>query len=166
MKAINSELQEDAEKIIKKCKVCTVGLADIDGTPYVVPMNFGYHDGCIYLHSAPSGTHLDILSRNNRVCINFVHGQKLVNQHPEVACSYSMRSDSAMCRGSVEFVYDIQEKTRLMNILMGQYTDKEFTYSLPAITHVKIWKVKVITFTSRCLGLSHKEYLDKKGELI
>lgn len=164
MKAINSNLREDAEKIIRKCKVCFVGFADTDGTPYVIPMNFGYHDGVLYLHSAPNGTHIDILSRNNRVCITFNNGHKLVNQHPDVACSYSMRADSVLCRGKVEFIEEIEEKTRLMNVMMGQYTDKEFTYSLPAISHVKIWSIKVDSFSSRSIGLTYKEFLEGKTE--
>lgn len=38
------------EEIIRKCDVCYVGFADTDGTPYVLPMNFGYQDGVVYLN--------------------------------------------------------------------------------------------------------------------
>ncbi|MDD2799022.1 MAG: pyridoxamine 5'-phosphate oxidase family protein [Bacteroidales bacterium] len=162
MKSYQNHSREEAEKVIADSKVCFVGFADTDGTPYVLPMNFAYHDGIIYLHSAPDGSLIDIVNRNNRVCITFSVGEKLVHQHPEVACSYRMRSDSAICRGKVEFVEDVAAKTDIMNLTMKHYAGREFTYSSPAINNVKIWKIVVDSFSSKSLGLTHKEYLAKK----
>ncbi len=161
MKAIHTQEQDKAEEIIAQCKICYVGFADTDGTPYVLPMNFGYNDGNIYLHSGPEGSHLEILKRNNKLCITFCTGDKLVYQHADVACSYSMRSDSVICRGSVVFIDDIDEKAKAMNTMMSHFTDKPFTYSLPAITNVKVWKIEVESFNTKSFGLTHKEYLSK-----
>ncbi|WP_302461766.1 pyridoxamine 5'-phosphate oxidase family protein, partial [Parabacteroides johnsonii] len=55
MKTLVHTDKELIEETIKKCDICYVGLADTDGTPYVLPMNFGYRDGVIYLHSAQEG---------------------------------------------------------------------------------------------------------------
>ena len=55
MKTLVHTDKELIEATIKKCDICYVGLADTDGTPYVLPMNFGYRDGVIYLHSAQDG---------------------------------------------------------------------------------------------------------------
>ena len=69
MKTLVHTDKELIEATIKKCDICYVGLADTDGTPYVLPMNFGYRDGVIYLHSAQEGRSISILERNPRVCI-------------------------------------------------------------------------------------------------
>ena len=53
MKTIVHTDKEHIEAVIQKCDVCFVGMVDSDGFPYVIPMNFGYQDGVIYLHSAP-----------------------------------------------------------------------------------------------------------------
>lgn len=29
------------EEVLREAKICFVGMADTDGTPYVIPMNFG-----------------------------------------------------------------------------------------------------------------------------
>ena len=115
------------------------GITDLEGNPYVVPMNFGYENGIIYLHSGPEGSKLEMLEHNNNVCITFSVGHKLVYQHEKVACSYSMRSESAMCRGQVEFIEEIDEKRRALDIIMRHYTDSEFNYSDPAVRNVKVW---------------------------
>ena len=51
MKTLVHTDKELIEETIKKCDICYVGLADTDGTPYVLPMNFGYRDGVIYLQN-------------------------------------------------------------------------------------------------------------------
>ncbi|MFZ4457224.1 MAG: pyridoxamine 5'-phosphate oxidase family protein [Bacteroidales bacterium] len=162
MKSLKDDSLEAAEKIIAQSKICFVGFADTDGTPYVLPMNFGYNDGVIYLHSAPEGSHLNLLERNNRVCITFCVGDKLVHQHPDVACSYRMRADSTLCRGKVEFIEAVEEKTAVMNVMMKQYVNREFPYSMPAIKNVKVWKVVVESFSSRHFGLTHPEFKELK----
>ena len=98
MKTVIIEDKQRIESIILHCDACFVGITDLEGNPYVVPMNFGYENGIIYLHSGPEGSKLEMLEHNNNVCITFSVGHKLVYQHEKVACSYSMRSESAMCQ--------------------------------------------------------------------
>lgn len=71
MKTVIIENKEQVEEIISRCDICFVGITDLEGNPYVIPMNFGYQDGVIYLHSGPTGSSIDMLARNNRVCITF-----------------------------------------------------------------------------------------------
>ena len=98
-----------------------------------------------------------MLERNNHVCITFSLGHKLVYQHEKVACSYSMRSESVMCRGKVEFIEDMDEKRSALDIIMRHYTDNEFTYSDPAVRNVKVWKVAVEQMTGKVFGLRADE---------
>ena len=41
--------------IISRCQICHVAMVDTEGKPYLVPMNFGFVDDIIYLHSAQKG---------------------------------------------------------------------------------------------------------------
>ena len=126
MKTVIIEDKQRIESIILHCDACFVGITDLEGNPYVVPMNFGYENGIIYLHSGPEGSKLEMLEHNNNVCITFSLGHKLVYQHEKVACSYSMRSESAMCRGQVEFIEEIDDKRRALDIIMRHYTDNAY----------------------------------------
>ena len=155
MKTYSVVEKEEIETIIKKCKVCFVGFADTDGTPYVLPMNFGYKDDIVYLHSSMKGQSIDILHRNNHVCITFSIDHELVFQHPNVACSYRMRSKSVILWGNVFFEEAFEKKTEALNIIMNQYSDKKFTYSNPAVSNVKIWKVPVSKITCKIFGAPH-----------
>lgn len=145
--------QEEIDKIIVGCKQCFVGITEEDGSPYVIPMNFGYVEGVIILHSDSHGKHIRLLERDNRVCVTFcTENNRLLYQHPDVACSYSMESKSVLCKGKIEFVEELEEKDRLMKLFMKQYTDREFKISIPAIRNVKIWLLKPDRMTAKAFG--------------
>ena len=155
MKTYSIQEKEKIEEILKSEKICFVGFSDENGIPYVLPMNFGYENEILYLHSAPEGKALRILEQNRNVCITFCTQPKLIWQHPDVACSYRMQSASVVCNGKVVFEEDFDEKVRILNIIMRQYVDKEFTYSNPAVNNVKIWKVDIDTIAAKEFGVRH-----------
>ena len=147
----------EMESIINDCSICFVGIADGEQQPYVVPMNFGYYEDEIILHSGPLGKHLDLLAKNNRVCITFCTEGKLVYQHVDVACSYRMDAKSVICNGEVSCVEDLTEKETLLNRFMKKYTDRYFSYSQPALKNVKVWGVKVTEMTAKSFGQPHRK---------
>lgn len=157
MKTIAITEPAEIEAIIRQCAYCTVGIIDLEGNPYVLPMNFAYCDGVIYLHSGPEGSKIKMLERHPRVCITFCEGHELVYMHRQVACSYSMKSRSVMCRGNVRFIEDMDEKRRVLDALMQQYTDNECKYAEPALRNVKVWEVKVDKLTCKSFGLRPSE---------
>jgi nitroimidazol reductase NimA-like FMN-containing flavoprotein (pyridoxamine 5'-phosphate oxidase superfamily) len=156
---------EFIEKVINSCDVCFIGMADDDGTPYVLPMNFGYRDKTVILHSAPDGRKVDILNKNPKVSIVFSTGSDLVYQHKQVACSYRVRSTSVIISGVVEFVEDNESKREALNILMDNYSVDDFNYSDPAVRNVKVWRVKAETMTCREFGAPAKKYKDSDPDI-
>lgn len=156
MITITVEEREIIDKIIRKNTICYVGLIDLDGMPYVIPMNFGYQGDVIYLHSGPDSGSVEALKKNPNICITFSEGHELIYQNEEVACSYRMKSSSVICRGKVEFEYDYDKKVEALNIIMSQYSDREFIYSEPAVNNVQIWKVVIDKMSSKVFGMPHK----------
>ena len=149
MKTTISTTRCEMEDILQRVPICFVGVTDLEGNPYVIPMNFGYSAGVVYLHSAPTGSVIDMLKVNNNVCITLAIGHELVYQDIQVWCSYRVKSKSVICRGKVTFVHDIEEKRRILDILMKHYTDYPVRYSDPAVRNVCIWKVPIDHMTAR-----------------
>ena len=78
--------------IMEEALVCRIGLSD-DGMPYVVPMNFGLGENCLYLHCAAEGRKLDIIRRNDRVCFEMdLFREVILGQSP---CGCSCRATRA-----------------------------------------------------------------------
>lgn len=156
MKTVVFEDKERIEEVISKSEICFVGMVDTENTPYVIPMNFGYQDGVIYLHSGPEGRAINILNRNNQVCITFSIDHELVFQHPKVACSYRMKAKSVICNGKVNFIEELDDKRKALDIIMRHYSGREFQYSEPAVKNVKIWEVPLDRVSAKEYGVPHK----------
>jgi len=101
--------------IIEKATICRVAMCWQD-EPYVVPMNFGYRDDYIYLHSAGEGRKLDILRNNDKVCIEFEVDVELVQSRE--ACKTSMKYKSVLILGTAVILKDIAEKKSALDIIM------------------------------------------------
>ena len=144
---------KDIEPIIKSCNTCHIAMVDANNMPYLLPFNFGYHEGVIYLHSDPNGRKMKVLKNNPNVSINFISDCELFHINENVACSYGMRYKSILVNGKVEFIDNNQEKIEAMNIFMAQYvSDKEFCYSDPAIANLCVFKVNVKDFSGKVYG--------------
>ena len=125
--------------VIEQSLVCRLGLSD-GYRPYVVPLCFGYQDGCLYFHCAPDGEKIEMLRKNSQVCFEFdINAQTIQN---ELACNWSMKYQSVIGFGKAVFVEDSEEKSMALDIIMRQYSDHR-NYSIPkdslkAITVVKV----------------------------
>ncbi len=107
------------EPIIERAQVCRVGFS-LDDKPYVVPMNFGYRDGRVYLHSSAIGRKIDILKQNPSVCFEVDIDHAL--EESEYACLWGMRFRSVIGFGRAALVDDPGEKAEALDIIMDHYS--------------------------------------------
>ena len=152
MKNRTLTFKKEQEDIIRRCQFCNMAMADQDNRPYVIPMNFGYEEGHIFLHGSKTGLKNDILRSNPRVCLSFSTDHELRYVNEEVACSWSMRYRSVLIHGMVEIIEDPEEKVRGLNVIMAHYSDQEFSYNDPAIEGVQVYKVVIEKMEGRAYG--------------
>jgi hypothetical protein len=125
-----------------------VASIDKDGYPQVIPMNFVYYDGAIYMHSHPFGEKLDNIRRNPNV--GFEVDQHICFLpsyyfHPTDASQADTLYISVVIKGRAEIVEGGEEKARALNALMEKY-QKEGRYealdaAMPVMLEVAIIKV-------------------------
>lgn len=147
------------DNLIHQAQVCYVGMIDLEGNPYVLPMNFGYDGESFYLHAGPEGLLPKILEKNPLICLTISTGHELIAQNQQVACSYRMKSESVICKGKVYQIDNINLKKSYLNIMMKHYTHKdvnEFKYSDPALKNVLVWKVEILQITGKAFGVPHE----------
>jgi nitroimidazol reductase NimA-like FMN-containing flavoprotein (pyridoxamine 5'-phosphate oxidase superfamily) len=142
----------EIEAIIQQAEVCRLGLA-VDNVPYVVPVNYGYEDNCLYIHCARQGRKIDMIRQNNTVCFE-MDVDAAISDRDKPACRCSSTYRSVIGYGTAFLLEDFDEKKKALDIIMRHYSGKtSFEYSKEAVEKVGIIKV-VIT------GLSGK----KSGE--
>ena len=130
---------EEISEILEKAQVCRVAFSCND-EPYIVPMNFGFKDNHLYLHSAQEGRKISILHRNNRVCFEVDIETELVKS--DRPCNWGMEYRSVVGYGAAVFIEDPTEKKGILDIIMKKYShEKHHEYDENILKNVAIIKV-------------------------
>lgn len=145
---------QQIERILSGCDVCRIAMID-GGTPYIVPMNFGYtfQDSVItlYFHCAGEGRKIDVLKSNPSVCVEMDCGHHLITA--ETACGYTMEFESIIGSGRVEFLTEPAEKKHALNQMMKQFSDRtDFTYEDKMLGLVTVFKITLEEYAAKRLS--------------
>jgi nitroimidazol reductase NimA-like FMN-containing flavoprotein (pyridoxamine 5'-phosphate oxidase superfamily) len=125
-----------------------VASIDAKGYPQVIPMNFVYTDGAVYMHSHPFGEKLDNIARNPKVGFEVDQHVCFLPSyyfHPTDASQADTLYISVVIKGTAVLVQDNREKAMALNALMEKY-QKEGRYekldeNMPAVHEVAVIKV-------------------------
>ena len=122
---------------------------DMNGYPQIIPMNFVWSDGAIYMHSHPVGEKLDNILRYPKVGFEVDHHVCFLPSyyfHPTDASQADTLYISVVIKGTAALVQDSDEKARALNALMEKY-QKEGRYErlLPQMSTVReVAVIKVV----------------------
>lgn len=144
----NITRKEEIEEVINQCEVCYIGFVD-NNTPYVLAFNFGFEGNKIYIHTSKNGRKLEIIKKNNNVCVFFDAFRELFAYNEDVACSYRMKYKSVMAIGKIFVVENYEEKVNALNLIMKKYTSRVFNFSRPSVDNVNILRVEIESITGR-----------------
>ncbi|MGI0040056.1 MAG: pyridoxamine 5'-phosphate oxidase family protein [Nitrososphaera sp.] len=125
-----------------------VASIDAKGYPQVIPMNFVYANGAVYMHSHPFGEKLDNIARNPKVGFEVDQHVCFLPSyyfHPTDASQADTLYISVVIKGTAVLVQDNREKAMALNALMEKY-QKEGRYekldeNMPAVHEVAVIKV-------------------------
>ncbi|KUO53506.1 MAG: pyridoxamine 5'-phosphate oxidase [Desulfitibacter sp. BRH_c19] len=153
MRKAEKEIKDNAdiEQVLHRAEVCRIGLCR-GNEPYVVPMNFGYQDRCLYLHSAKEGKKIEFIKANNKIC--FEVGVDYEVKESENPCNWSMNFSSVIGLGKAYIIEDLEEKKKALDVIMGKYScNNSFSYLDKAVEQIAIIKVKIEEITGKRSGI-------------
>ncbi|QJW47480.1 pyridoxamine 5'-phosphate oxidase family protein [bacterium BFN5] len=103
---------------------------DEQGQPYVIAVNYVYHQGKLYFHCKNSGHKLNNLAVNNKVCFEVSQIDELVIA--EQACKSSTRYTSVVAFGEASILEDPQAKADILNALMSSHLQHQDYHQITA----------------------------------
>ena len=144
---------KEMNEIIRKTVFCNVAMSR-NNIPYIVPMNFGFHEQCIFLHSANEGLKIDILKENPLVCIEIIPDAQLVKSKDQ--CNSSMKYRSVLISGKVEFLSAELDKKKALGYIVQHYDknikEDELDLSNYNFDRLIVLKVKIEKVTGKKSG--------------
>ena len=137
---------KEIDSILEKQQICRLAI-NTDDFPYIVPLNYGYHDNSLYFHCAKEGRKIDLLKQDNRVGFE-IEGEYQLVPAPQT-CDWSSRYASVIGTGSIEFVEDEERKTAYLDLLMRQHGATEIHFSQRALQKVMVLKLTIENLTAK-----------------
>ena len=141
---------KEIEAIIERATVCRLGLS-VDNVPYIVPLNFGYKDRCLYFHSAKEGRKIDMIKSNDNVCFEVDTETELIKSNNP--CKWGMKYSSVIGFGKAFLIEDPDEKKKGLDVIMAHYSpDRAYEYPQSVIEEVVVIQVKIEQMSGKGLG--------------
>jgi nitroimidazol reductase NimA-like FMN-containing flavoprotein (pyridoxamine 5'-phosphate oxidase superfamily) len=115
---------ERIEKILSKATIGRLATTDLEGYPYITPVNFVSYQGNIYFHCALTGEKLDNISRNANVGFQvdiplaYLDSQFSNDSSP---CKLHQFYHCVIIRGTARVVDDTQLKINALNALVEKH---------------------------------------------
>ena len=152
MRRKDKEIQarDEIVEIIEKTTVCRLGLCR-DNSPYVVPLNFGYRDGCLYIHCAKEGRKMDMIRANPRICFEIDTDLEVIRA--EKPCDWGMKFASVIGFGTASVLEEPEEKKGGLDAIMEHYSSKpQQPYPESYLKHTAVIRVEVEEMTGKRSG--------------
>lgn len=148
MRRHEREVRDEAEihEILEKGLICRLGLYD-GQYPYVVPLNYGYRDGCMYFHCAREGKKTDILKKNGRVCIEVDIDSRVVRG--ETPCRWTAKYRSVIGFGRARIIDDEREKKAGLDVIMAHYGGQRGEYDEKSLQRTCVIEVVIESMTGK-----------------
>jgi uncharacterized protein len=139
--------RKELETILTKAKICRIGLLD-QNHPYIVPLNFGYNNNCLYFHSASEGRKIDLIKKNNTVGFEVDIDHGIINTGRP--CNWSSTYTSIIGYGKAHLITNTEEKQKALTIIINHYAPGT-TYTFPEknLHDVVIIKVDITEMTGK-----------------
>ena len=152
MRRRDKEIQDTDEilEIIRKAPVCRLGLCR-DNVPYVVPLSFGYREGCLYFHCAEQGKKMEMIRASPRVCFEIdMDVEVIASGRP---CDWGMRYASVIGLGTASVLEDPEEKKKGLDAIMEHYSPgPPQPYSQSVLKRTAVVRVQVEEMTGKRSG--------------
>lgn len=137
--------------VMRDCDVCRLALNGPDGTPYIIPLNFGFsviHGKItLYFHSTLKGLKMDLMQRDKRAAFEMDCKHQLQYFEDKGYCTFAYESVTGT--GTIRMV-EGDEKVRGLDLIMDQYHPGQKAYYNPAaIPRTAVYCLDVETITGK-----------------
>ncbi len=147
---------QDIERILNSTTIGRLATNGADGYPYITAVNFVYHEGNIYFHSASKGEKLDNLMRDPKVCfeVDIPLAYLDTGFDPDRRiCHLHQYYHSVIIRGKASVVPDGPMKVVALNALITKHerrADHELVNEeMPGYKACKVVKIKPVSISGK-----------------
>lgn len=132
------------EKILCAGTTCQLAFS-AEPVPYLVTLNYGYHDGNLYFHAAREGRKIELIRKHGQAAFTVALDLGLIKG--EKACDWSVRFQSVVGHGPISLFESPEEKRQALDLFMAHYSGDDFSYPDKMIQATAVFKLEISSMT-------------------
>jgi uncharacterized protein len=120
--------------------------------PYVLPVNFGWEPGRLFVHGAREGRKLELLGRHPEVGFCLTAGARVVPAAD--ACGFSATGRSVVGTGRVRVLDDASERTHALDVILRHYAPDHpgSGYRPSSLAKTLLIEIEILTQSAKRVG--------------
>jgi nitroimidazol reductase NimA-like FMN-containing flavoprotein (pyridoxamine 5'-phosphate oxidase superfamily) len=119
--------RSEMESILHAAKVGRLGICQ-NGLALIIPVNFAYEPGSIYVHGSSSGLRVEVILENPHVC--FEVDEFLATDPASTPCEYDTAYRSVIAFGSARVLSTPDEKMPPLRLIVAKYAGEDVALGL------------------------------------
>ncbi len=132
------------ESIFKLSNICRLAFHN-EPVPYIVPMNYGYYNNKLYLHSANKGLKLDLLKKNNNVAFEIENKIEMV----QIIDGTTMKYQSIIGQGIIRILESDQDKQEALKHLIEHSGGQFRRHEEKTLNRVTMLEIEITKLTAK-----------------
>ncbi len=152
MRLLDKEITDPRilEEILNNSQICRLGFA-IDNIPHIVPVNFGYKNNTLFIHSATAGNKIDMIGQNDYVCFEMELYNEVIKATK--ACSWTTKYRSIIGWGKISIVKDKERKIAGLDVIMSKYGGGDYNeYDEKVLEKTVVLEIAIDKLTGKQSG--------------
>jgi len=137
---LSSSDRQKAELVLAKADYCTLAAADTGGI-YLLPINYGYSEGCIYIHSGKHGHKLEVFQNGTQVSFSIQHAVEIVPA--PTPCKYTAHYMSLLGKGCITRLEDPEQVQDGLNTIVAHYGAQPIAYAPADLDRIFVYQIKL-----------------------
>ncbi len=122
-KEFRMEDEAEVTAFLQEMSFGYLGMTGSDGWPYVIPLNFAYAEGKIYLHGSRIGEKISCLSQDDKVTFSVAKEYAILPSYftdPVFACPATSYFKSVFIKGHAKLLQDTHDKAKALSVFMAK----------------------------------------------
>ncbi len=142
--------QKIVQEIFEKGNICRIAFS-IDNKAQIVPVNYGYNDHKLYIHSAPRGSKIEWIRQNPKICFEIELPHEIITG--EAACDWTTKYRSIIGHGHIRIEDHEEQKIAGLDIIMNAHGgDGTYEYNKRALGRMMILVIDIESYTAKQSG--------------
>ena len=107
--------KEKIDNLLISTSIGSLATLNNDGSPYVIPVHFLYHNEALYIHGLPKGQKIDNMRADSRVCMTVYEMESLLLDPNEEPCETNTKYERLLYKISYNILSNHEDSQECVN---------------------------------------------------